>query len=157
MRILLLAGVLSLVGLAALQESSLDRLAWLAGCWERQRGDRVTFEMWMPPAGGLMLGASRSTAGGVVRETETLRLEVEGSHLVYTASPSGQAVSQFRGAAPSDSGFMVENPTHDFPQRIIYRRRGSDSLVARIEGPGRDGATRGVDFPYRRVACDATP
>jgi hypothetical protein len=112
--------------------------------------------MWMPPDGNLMLGASRTVAGGVTREFEQLRLEAtaEGG-LVYTALPSRQQEASFRSTAVSDSGFTVENPDHDFPQRIIYRRRGADSLVARIEGPGTGGTTRGVDFPMRRVACQA--
>lgn len=44
-----------------------------------------------------------------------------------------------------------ENPAHDFPRRIIHRRVGADSLVARVEGV-RSGRAHGVDFAYRRVA-----
>jgi hypothetical protein len=135
------------------QGSPLSRVGWLGGCWELRRGTRVTLEMWMPPDGDLMLGASRTTAGGVVREYEQLRL-VAGAdgRLTYTAVPSGQHVADFTSVEVSDSGFTVENPAHDFPQRIIYRRRGADSLVARIEGPGPNGP-RGIDFPMRRIAC----
>jgi hypothetical protein len=125
-------------------------LGWLAGCWELRQGARVTLEMWMPPAAGLMLGASRTTVNGRVREFEQLRLAWQGDTLVYTALPSGQKETSFKGLAAADSGFAVENPAHDFPQRILYRRRGADSLVARIEG-----GTRGIDFPMRRIACDA--
>jgi dipeptidyl aminopeptidase/acylaminoacyl peptidase len=136
-----------------------DRLAqvrWLAGCWERRSNQRVTLEMWMPPDGNLMLGASRTVQGGVAREFEHLRLEAPNdSGIVYTALPSGQAETPFRSTLVSDSGFTVENLAHDFPQRIIYRRHGADSLVARIEGPGPNGP-RGIDFPMRRIAC-ATP
>ncbi len=137
------------------QGGSLDRLGWLAGCWELQRGARRTLEMWMPPEGGLMLGASRTSMNGTVREFEQLRLKSEGGRLVYTALPSGQAETSFSSTEVSDSGFTVENLQHDFPQRIIYRRRGADSLVARIEGPG-PGGTRGFDFPMRRRACTAS-
>jgi hypothetical protein len=106
--------------------------------------------MWMPPAGGLMLGASRTTVNGQVREFEQLRLARHGDTLVYTSLPSGQKEASFRTTVVSDDGFTVENPAHDFPQRISYRKRGADSLVARIEG-----GNRGVDFPMRRVACAA--
>jgi hypothetical protein len=125
---------------------------WLAGCWERRTGNLETLEMWMPPAGALMLGASRTLADGALREYEQLILRAEGGKLIYTASPSGQETASFTSTAVTDSSFIVENPQHDFPQRIIYRRRGADSLVARIEGPGSSG-TRGFDFPMRRVAC----
>lgn len=108
--------------------------------------------MWMVPAGELMLGASRTVASGVTSEFEQLRLETRGDTLIYTALPSRQRETAFRSTQLSDSGFVVENPTHDFPQRISYRRRGADSLVARIEGPGPNG-TRGIDFAMRRIAC----
>lgn len=145
-----------LVLLVALsQEAPLDELRWLAGCWEQRRGERLTLEMWMPPAGGLMLGASRTTVGGTLRETETLRLEMREGRLVYTASPSRQATTAFTGAPPTGAGFTVENLAHDFPQRISYRRAGADSLVARIEGPDGSGGTRGIDFPMARRSCTA--
>jgi len=139
---------------AAQQAGPLDRLGWLAGCWEMKRGARTTLEMWMPPAGGLMRGASRTTADGAVREFEHVRLRTDGGRLVYTALPSGQAEASFTSTEVSDSGFTVENLQHDFPQRIVYRRRGADSLVARIEGPG-PGGTRAFEFPMRRASCTA--
>jgi len=130
----------------------LGRLDWLAGCWERRAGQRTTLEMWMPPAGGMMLGASRTVAGERTVEFEQLRLEARGDTLVYTAVPSGQREAAFRAISLDTAGFAVDNPTHDFPTRISYRRVGSDSLVARIEGPGPSGPRR-IDFPMHRVAC----
>jgi hypothetical protein len=79
----------------------------------------------MPPDGDLMLGASRTTVNGVVREFEQVRIAWKDKRLVYTANPSGQA-----------------------------QDHGADSLVARIEGPGPKGTT-GFDFPMRRVGCTA--
>lgn len=127
-------------------------LQWLAGCWKLERGDRTTLETWMVPAGGLMIGGSRTVAGGRTREFEHLRIAARSDGIVYVAMPSGQQPTEFAGTV-TDSGFVVENPAHDFPKKIIYRRRGADSVVARIEGPGRDGQTRGIDFPYRRTSC----
>ena len=133
------------------QANPLQRLSWLAGCWQLERGSRTTIEMWMPPAAGLMLGASRTVVGrDSVREFEHVRLRADGEQIVFTALPSGQREASFRSSEITDSSFTVENPAHDFPQRIMYRRRGADSLIARIEGGG-----RGVDFPYRRVSCSS--
>lgn len=133
---------------APVANQRLAPLGWLAGCWELRQGTRVTLEMWMPPADGLMLGASRTTVNGLVREFEQLRLVWRSDTLTYTALPSGQRETAFKGTAVSDSGFMVENPAHDFPQRISYRKRGADSLLARIEG-----GARTIDFPLKRVSC----
>jgi hypothetical protein len=101
----------------------------------------------------MALGASRTVIAGVPREYEQLRLVAREGKLEYVARPGGQSETTFTSTEVSDSVFTVENPGHDFPQRIIYRRRGPDSLVARIEGPGPDGP-RGVDFLMRRVACE---
>lgn len=47
---------------------------------------------------------------------------------------------------------VFDNPQHDFLQRVIYQKRGADSLWARIEATG-NGRVRGVDFPYARAKC----
>lgn len=131
-------------------------LQWMAGCWEQRAGERVATEMWMPPAGGMMVGASRTVSRGAARAYEHLRLHASDGRLVYTALPSGQKETAFTsavlGASPTDS-ITFENPAHDFPTRITYRRVGSDSLVARVEGPGQGGAMRGFVVAMRRVPC----
>jgi hypothetical protein len=94
----------------------------------------------------------RTVRGDSVIEYEHLRILERAGHAVLHAEPSGQPPADFEARAVSDSAVTFENPAHDFPQRVIYRRRGRDSLIARIEGT-RNGRVRGVDFPYTRAAC----
>jgi hypothetical protein len=148
------AGLLDAAGLQA-QAGALDHAGWIAGCWELRAPGRATLEMWMPPGGDLMLGASRTVRGTAVSEFEQMRIKAEGGRLVYTALPSGQKEARFPSTHTSDSLLIFENLEHDFPQRILYRRRGSDSIVARIEGPGSNNTTRGINFPMRRASCTA--
>jgi len=130
-----------------------QQLAWISGCWRQSgRGNRVVDEQWMTPRGGTMLGMSRTVRGDSLLEFEHLQILERSGRLVYHAEPSGQSPADFVASAVSDTLVIFENPEHDFPQRIIYRRRGTDSLVARIEGT-RNGQTRGIDFPYARVSC----
>jgi hypothetical protein len=138
---------------------SLSSLTWLAGCWQRNTPDRVVEEQWMAPAGGVMLGMSRTvrTADGGLVEFEQVRIEARGDSAVYVAHPARQAMAMFTAIAYNDSLILFENRAHDFPQRVGYRRVGADSLEAWIEGPGKEGTTRKVDFPYRRVACPGRP
>jgi hypothetical protein len=140
---------------AAAQSYPLDHASWLAGCWEARTGGRVTMEMWLPPAGGMMIGGSRTTMGDTTREFEHLRLVVKDGRLIYTAIPSGQRETAFTSTTVSDTLLVFENLQHDFPQRIIYRRRGTDSVVARVEGPAADGTTRGFTTSMRRAICTA--
>ncbi len=131
--------------------------AWLAGCWELRTDRRSVLEMWMPAEGGMMLGSSRTVAGGVARQYEHLRLHADGERLVYTAIPSGQREAAFTSPAGSPvraDSLVFENPAHDFPQRLVYRRLGPDSLTVRVEGPGPGGSVRGFDQPMRRVRCE---
>lgn len=140
---------------SALAEASTDDIAragWLAGCWELRTAVRVTHEHWMSPSGGTMLGMSRTVVRDTLREFEYLRITMREGTLSYIASPSGQRETAFAAATLSDTLLVFENPAHDFPQRILYRRTAPDSVLARIEGT-RNGQVRGIDFPMRRVGC----
>jgi hypothetical protein len=101
--------------------------------------------------GGSLLGVGRTVGGGKTLEFEFLQIREEDHGLFYVAKPSNQPEASFKLTAHSADSVTFENPTHDFPQRIIYRRSG-DALFARTEGTT-NGRTRGVDFPYTRTAC----
>jgi dipeptidyl aminopeptidase/acylaminoacyl peptidase len=139
------------------QASSLDRLAWMAGCWEQRGPGRVVTEMWMPPAAGVMMGSSRTVGGTRVAAFEQLRIVARGDTLVYIALPSGQTLTEFRSTSVTEGAVKFENPTHDFPRAVLYTRAGADSIIARIEGPGPNNTTRSSQFPMRRVSCTSTP
>jgi hypothetical protein len=133
--------------------------AFLAGCWRLERPGlpaeaRIVDEQWMAPAGGLMLGMSRTVSRGRATEYEFTRLEArDGRLLVLVAQPSGQPSAEFRAVEVGEGVLVFENPLHDFPQRVEYRRVGPARLDARIEGTVQ-GRARAVDFPYVRVACE---
>jgi hypothetical protein len=134
----------------------LERLAFMAGCWEMRTPTRVSHEQWMAPSGGMMLGMSRTVVSGVAREWEALHIVVRDGAVTFGAQPGGSAPVFFTATETTDSSATFANPAHDFPQRIIYRRRGADSLFARIEG-GEGANVRWIDFPMRRLACGAAP
>jgi len=148
--------LLILAAIAAPQAQSaapIDRLAWLQGCWTSQSaGDRVVDEQWMGPRGGAMMGMSRTVAGGTLREYELVIIRTAASGLVYEAHPSGQKSATFPVKEQTDASIVFEDPAHDFPQRIGYRRDGADAITAWIEGTS-NGRSRKVEYPYRRAAC----
>jgi hypothetical protein len=131
---------------------SAAQLGWMAGCWERRRGSRLVEEQWMTPRGGLMLGASRTVRGDTLVEYEQTRIHERDGRLVFAATPYKQPPAEFESIEASDSSVTFSNATHDFPQRISYRRRGADSMLARVEGMEK-GQLRGIDFPYERTSC----
>lgn len=133
--------------------ASIDRLAWLAGCWEGMVGGSQYYEHWMKPAGGAMMGVSQTVARGKTEEYEFLQIRQEENGVFYVAKPSGQAEAAFRLVEHDSDRAMFENPQHDFPQRIIYRLRSDGGLLARIEGR-ENGTDKGFDHPLTRVRCD---
>ena len=131
---------------------TLQDFAWLAGHWRIEQGDRVIDEHWMAPAAELMMGMGRNVQGGKVREYEfTLLRQEPNGDILYVASPSKQTETAFKLTSLRDGEAVFENPEHDFPKKVIYARQPDGSLLAAIEGPGRDGKTRRVEYPFKRV------
>lgn len=145
----MLATLVTTAALAQTPPATIDRLGWIAGCWSRTLADGLTEEHWMTPSGGTMLGMSRTVRSGKTAEYEFLQIrEVDGS-LAYIARPSGQTEATFTLKTLSAQEAVFENPAHDFPQRVIYRRNADGAVTARIEGT-MSGTSRGMDFPYSR-------
>jgi hypothetical protein len=147
--------ILALAAGGAAAADPVARLGWLQGCWQTSGAEAGSGEQWMAAAGGTVLGMSRTVRKGVTTEYEFLQIrEVEPGKLAYIAMPSGRPPTTFKLLRESDTEFVFENPAHDFPQRIIYKRDGDRVLNARIEGTVKDKA-KGIDFPMKRVSCEA--
>jgi hypothetical protein len=132
---------------------TIDRVAWLQGCWASTAAPRTVEEMWMAPRGGTMLGMGRTVSDGRLIEYELVVVREQAGQLAYQAHPSGQPSAVFVSTSVTDSSVVFENPQHDFPQKVGYRREG-ETLSAWIEG-ALNGMPRRVDFSYRRARCPA--
>lgn len=129
----------------------IDKLAFISGCWTlvRPNGTKIE-EQWLAPAGGAMIGMSRSVRDGKLRQFEFMRIVPgEDETLRYVVIPSGQAETAFALKDLAADAVTFENPKNDFPQRILYRLADKNTLVARIEGSV-NGQERSADFPYKR-------
>jgi hypothetical protein len=56
---------------------------------------------------------------------------------------------QFSFTSITNGSFTAENPQHDFPKKITYMLRGSDSLHAHLEGT-ENGTNAVQDFYMKR-------
>lgn len=142
------------VAFAQRSRHTVESLSWISGSWEMNIRGRIVTEHWMKPSGEMMMGTSHSVKDGKTYEHEFIRIvKNDAGTIEYIARPSGQEGASFSLIELDERKAVFENLQHDFPQRIIYRRISSDSLIARIEGV-RDGKLRGIDFPYRKIPCD---
>lgn len=150
--------LMSLGALAAapLSAQPVEQMAWLAGCWRGQFGESGTVEQWLPPAGGTMLGVSRTVRQGRTTEFEFMRLQqLPDGTLAFQPQPGGRPPTVFRLLSLGEQEAVFENPAHDFPQRIRYARPEESRLLASIEG-FRNGTPRRVEFAFVRGRCDDT-
>lgn len=154
-RVLLVVGFTAVgcLGFTPRQRDSIDRVAWMTGCWEASNSERTVYEQWTAPQARAMLGNSRTIRRDSLVEYEFVVLREQGERLAYLVHPSGQATTTFLATTFGESSVIFENPQNGFPQKIGYERRGADSLVAWISGP-RGDTTRRIDFPYKRISCD---
>lgn len=125
-------------------------LAWLVGDWRTAAGGRRQVdEHWTVPAGGVMMGVSRTVSGGKMSEFEFLRIVERADGIFYIAQPNGRAPgTEFKLTKVSAEQATFENPQHDFPKRIMYKKT-PDGITASIDaGEG----TKGPSFVFKSMA-----
>ena len=141
----------ALMGATQAPAPTVTDAAWIAGCWDLTRSGRHVVENWTSAEGGTIMGISRTVSNGKTSEWEFLIIREGAKGLEYVAKPSRQPEATFTSTTVSSTELVFENPAHDFPKKIIYKRDG-DTLVASIEGP-MNGQTRRIDLPYKKAVC----
>ena len=130
--------------------SDIAELSWISGDWQTAPGGRAQIEEhWTQPVGGSMLGMGRTVSGGKTAEFEFLRIEQRDDGIYYVAQPNGQCpATDFKLTRATGQQAVFENPAHDIPKRIIYKKLGDDSLTATIDG---GEGTKEITFSYQRI------
>jgi hypothetical protein len=121
-------------------------LAWLSGSWQTEGEPRIE-EHWTTATSNGLLGVGRTVRAGKTVFFEYVRIEIRDDGVFYVAQPLGRPPTEFRLVKLEGQSAEFENPTHDYPKRILYRRNSDGSLHARVEGNG-----RAEEFAYRPLA-----
>lgn len=133
----------------SVENPTLADLSWMSGDWQTAAGGRRQIEEhWTAAAGGSMMGVSRTIAGDKTVEFEYLRIEQRDDGIYYVAHPKARCPgTDFKLTRASATEAVFENPQHDFPKRIIYRKT-DDGLTASIDaGEG----SKGMSFVFKKV------
>jgi hypothetical protein len=126
---------------------TIGELGWISGAWVQRTEKTSVEEHWTHAAGGTMFGVSRTVAGGKTVAFEFLRIEERADGIYYVAQPGGRAATNFKLTQLDERKAVFENPTHDFPKRILYWRNPDGSLTARIDGGA--ASPKAQEFPFR--------
>lgn len=140
----------ALAGMDARASDKPAALDWFQGHWCSDRNGEFIEEQWLSPRGDLLLGLSRTVKGNKTSSFEFLRVEWKDGLPSYIAQPQGHPPVAFKWTAGGADWARFENPAHDFPKRVEYRRTPA-GLHAEIAGPGPNGQELVIPFDYR--AC----
>jgi hypothetical protein len=120
---------------------------WLEGHWCLTREGETVEEQWLKPSGGLVLGMGRTVKNGEAKGFEYTRIEYRDGVPQFIAQVNGAPPVAFKLTAIGAGWARFENPAHDFPKRVEYRRTGA-GLHAEIAGPGEGGREKRIPFDY---------
>jgi len=126
---------------------------WLVGTWFSESGERRNYETWNIYNDSIYVGRSFSIQRGDTVSSESIKLVQQGEEINYIPTVQGQNNDMpvmFELVSSDSNKLIFENPTHDFPQIIIYRSVPPDSLIAEISGMI-NGQHHAQKFPMRRV------
>jgi hypothetical protein len=165
LKLLSTAALASILGLALAACASspprdLGRLGFMVGCWKSATSEdpaaAVNLEVWSAPEGGLMFGYATTMGGGKLVTWEDSRIDLREGRAVYVASPEGQRATLFVETAPDPLALAApgqvtfENPNHDYPQRITYRKieNGLSAKISKLDG------SQPFEYSWVKVRCD---
>ncbi len=150
---LLLLTVCGFVIEPALLNRSVKSFHWLNGSWQMQTRRGIITEKWAVANDSTLAGESKMTrADGTEIQLEKIELAFRNGNYYYiptVRNQNGQQAIEFKITSHSQTGFVAENPQHDFPKRITYTLVNKDSIHAIID----DGAAAPVkksDYYYSR-------
>ena len=132
---------------AAPVAADFGKLNWLQGQWNRLQlpAGRSGHEHWIKMAGRKLKGWGISMKGTDTTFAEKLSIIVKDNHIFYVAETAdNKKPVYFTMTAITNNSFECENPTHDFPKKIIYRLKGN-RIKATISGNGKT-----VDFVFEK-------
>lgn len=122
---------------SCLQAQNTAPFGWLEGTWKINTPKGILIESWRAINDSTLAGKSYFIKDG--KDTipqETIELSLRNGTWNYIPNANGQNNNQpvpFKLIYQKGTEFIAENPAHDFPQRIAYRRI-KDGLFASIEG-----------------------
>lgn len=142
--------------LAAQTSPTLERLAFLSGCWQGaftgRDGAGTIEERYTPPSSNVMLGTTRYTLAGRTAGHAFSLIRRDSAGITLIPYPDGERSSHvFRLRLAGDTAWF-EAPAAGYPRRIGYRRAVDGSLVARTDSGAADAGPR--EWRMAAVACN---
>jgi hypothetical protein len=126
---------------------------WLLGNWENEMPEGVLTETWTKENDSTFSG----TTYFLINKKDTVHSEAIilsqlNDELVYRPTVKGQNNDEsvdFKLSSVSENSFSFENPKHDYPQKIVYKKVNETNLVATISGM-QQGKQSSESYPMKK-------
>ncbi|WP_264521397.1 DUF6265 family protein [Flavobacterium sp. N1994] len=115
----------------------LDKMNWLLGHWEQKLPDGTLTENWEIANDSTFTGQSYFITSKDTVHFESIQLIQKNEELIYNATVQGQNNDEpvsFKQTSDAENVFTFENPKHDYPQKIVYKKINDTNLIATISG-----------------------
>lgn len=115
----------------------LEKMSWLVGEWENKMPEGNLTETWIKANDSTFTGKTLFIKEKDTIHNEEIVLSQKGETLYYTPTVIGQNNDEpieFKMTNSTENEFVFENPKHDYPQKIVYKKLNSTNLVATISG-----------------------
>ena len=128
----------------------ISAVQWMVGTWKINTPQGVIVEVWQAKDDSTLHGRSLFVkASGDSITQETIELAYRNGDWYYSPrvmNQNGGKAVPFKIVFIRGTEFISENPAHDFPQRIAYRRI-KQNMYASIEGK-RNGRYSKQNFDF---------
>ena len=116
----------------------LEKMSWLVGEWENKMPEGNLTETWIKANDSTFTGKTLFIKDKDTIHSEEIVLTQKGETLLYIPTVKGQndnkPVEFKMTESKTENEFAFENPAHDYPQKIVYKKVSDTNLVATISG-----------------------
>jgi hypothetical protein len=122
-----------------------NEFSWLIGTWQEE--NKMSFEVWKDEGAFLSAISYTLDQAGNKTVTEEIKLTRKGSDFYYVPDVIGpQGPVEFKITSFDKISFTAENPEHDFPKKISYKKINEHKLEATISG-----GDKSISYSFKKV------
>lgn len=131
----------------------LEKMNWLVGQWESKTPEGLLTETWTKENDSTFSGQAyfiKNEKDTV--HSESIVLAQVKEELIYRPTVKGQNNDEpidFKLTSDVENSYTFENPKHDYPQKIVYKKTNETSLVATISGK-QQGKSSSESYPMTK-------
>src|SRR5690606_33215481 len=133
--------------------TDLSQFEFMLGEWRAEFPSGAFCESWTKESDTRFVGSAYQVQGGDSTLSETLSLEIidDGyrNGIYYVATPVLQDSTFFKFITGTDEDAEFQDPGHDFPQRIVYRKIDADRMFVVVGNLGEN--SKQLEFDFIRI------